>query len=71
MRTKTKRKKTKAASYNAVVASVAKEMAQPRVAESAQAAEEQRKKRRGKPARAAKAHVERYGTGTPAAEGTP
>ena len=36
MRNKTKGKKTRAASYKAVVASVTKEMAQPRVAESAQ-----------------------------------
>jgi hypothetical protein len=68
---KTKGKKTKAASYKAVVASVTKEMARPRVAESAQVAEEKRsRKSRGKPARqragrAAKPHVEEYGTGTP------
>jgi hypothetical protein len=68
---KTKAKKTRAASYKAVVASVTKEMARPRVAESAQAATDaQSQKRRGKAARAAKAHIERYGTGTPTAEGT-
>jgi hypothetical protein len=76
MRKKTKGKKTRAASYKAVVASVTKEMALPRVAESAQvAAEEQSRKRRGKAARlhagrAAKPHVEKYGTGTPI-ENTP
>jgi hypothetical protein len=74
MRNKTSGKKTRAASYRAVVASVRKEMAQPRVAESAQVAvEEQNKKRRGKLAsqhagRAAKPHVEEYGTGTPVEE---
>jgi len=71
MRKKTKRKKTKTASYKLVVASVTKEMAQPRVAESAQVAADKRsKKRRGNPARPAKAHVEQYGTGTPTVEGT-
>jgi hypothetical protein len=71
MRNKTNGKKTRAASYRAVVASVTKEMAQPRVAESAQvAAEEQRRKRLGKLARqragrAAKPRVEEYGAGIP------
>jgi hypothetical protein len=74
MRKKTKGKKTRPASYKAVVASITKEMAQPRFAESAQvAAEEQSKKRRGKLARqragrVAKPHVEEYGTGTPVEE---
>jgi hypothetical protein len=74
MRNKTKGKKTEAASYNAVVASVTKEMAQPRVAESAQlTADEQSKKGRGKPTshpggRSAKPHIEKYGTGTPMEE---
>jgi hypothetical protein len=74
MRNKTKGKKTQAASYKAVVASVTKEMAQPRVAESAQLiADEQSKKRHGKPAshhagRTAKPHIEEYGTGTPVEE---
>jgi hypothetical protein len=75
MRNKAKGKKAKAASYKAIMASVRKEMAQPRVAESAQVASlEQGKKKLGKPpshhaARAAKAHSEQYGTGTPV-EGT-
>ena len=47
-KSKTKGKRTQAASYKAVVASVTKEMAQPRVAESAQlTAAERRKKKRG------------------------
>jgi hypothetical protein len=76
MPNKTKGKKAEAASYKAIMASVTKEMAQPRVAESAQlAADEQKKKRFGKPAnhhagRAAKAHIEQYGTGTPTVEET-
>lgn len=77
MRNKTKGKKTEAASYQATMASVSKEMAQPRVAESAlRAADEQSKKSRGKPTshhaeRAAKPHIEHYGTGTPAVEKSP
>lgn len=74
MRNKKKGKKAEAASNKAIMASVTKEMAQPRVAESAQvAADEQTKKRRGKPAsrhagRAAKTHIEQYGSGTPIVE---
>jgi hypothetical protein len=75
MRNKAKGKKAKTASYKAIMASVTKEMAQPRAAESVQkAADEQSKKKLGKlvnhqAARAAKAHIEQYGTGTPV-EGT-
>ena len=48
MRNKTKGKKAEAARYRAIMASVTKEMAQPRVAESAQvAAAEQSKQKRG------------------------
>jgi len=71
---KTEGKKAEAASYQAIMASVTKEMAQPRVAESAQVTVDARnKKRPGKPAnhragRAAKPHIEQYGTGTPIAE---
>jgi hypothetical protein len=74
MRNKTKGKKTEAASYKAVVASVRREMAQPRVVESAQlTADEQSKKRQEKPTshhagKMAKPHVEEYGTGTPVEE---
>ena len=74
MRNKTKGKTTQAASYKAVMASVTKEMAQPRVAESAQlTADEQSKKRHGKPAshhagKAPKPRIEEYGTGTPTEE---
>ena len=71
MRNKTKSKKSEPASDSAVLASVTKEMAQPRVAESAQLiTDEQNKRRRGKPAsrhagKVAKPHIEKYGTGTP------
>jgi hypothetical protein len=74
MRKKTKVKKAEEASYKAIVASVTKEMAQPRVAESAQlAADEQSKKSYGKTpshhaGKAAKPHIEEYGTGTPVEE---
>jgi hypothetical protein len=74
MRNKTKGNKTQAASYKAVVASVTKEMAQPRVAGSAQlTADERSKKKRGEPTshhtgKAAKPHIEEYGTGTPTEE---
>jgi len=62
------------ASCKAVVAGVKEEMAQPRIAKSARAnADEQSKKSHGKPTsphagRTAKAHIEQYGTGTPAVE---
>jgi hypothetical protein len=50
MRNKTKGRKTEASSYDAVVAGVTKEMAQPRVAGAAQlTVGEQSKKRCGKP----------------------
>ena len=74
MRKNTKGKKTRAASYKSVVASVTREMAQPRVAESAQlTAEERSKKKRGertshRAGKAPKPHIEEYGTGTPAEE---
>ena len=71
MRHKNEGKKTRAASYKAIMASVTKEMAKPRVAGSAlRTADQQSKKRHGKPTRdhvrgTAKTHVEQYGTGTP------
>jgi hypothetical protein len=71
MRDKTNSKKTEAAAHKVVVASVTKEMAQPRVAQSASlTADQQTKKRRGKSTshhteRAAKRRIEQYGTGTP------
>ena len=74
MRNKKKGKKAKVASNRAIITSITEEMAQPRVAESAQvAADEQSKKRRGKPTshhagRAAKTHIEQYGSGTPTVE---
>jgi hypothetical protein len=74
MRHKNKGKKAKAASNNAIIASVVKEMAKPRIAESAShVADEQSEKRRGAPTRhqargTAKTHIERYGTGTPTVE---
>lgn len=74
MRNKTKGKKAEAASYKAIMASVTKEMAQPRVAESAQvAADEQSKKRRGKPTglhsgREAETHIDKCGSGAPTVE---
>lgn len=79
MRKNTKGKKTngkiaRTASYKAVVASVTKEMAQPRVAESAQLTpdEPSKKKRRERtsdhPGKAPKPHIEEYGTGTPTQE---
>jgi hypothetical protein len=74
VRSKTKDKRTGTASYKAVVASLTKEMAQPRVAESARLTTyEQSKKRREKPTshharKTAKPHVEEYGTGTPVEE---
>ena len=77
MRNKKKGKKAKVASNRAIITSITEEMAQPRVAESAQvAADEQSKKRRRKPTshhpgRAAKTHIEQYGTGTPAVKKGP
>ena len=74
MRHKNKGKKVKAASNSAIMASVVKEMAKPRVAESAlQVADEQSEKRRREPTRyqargTAKSHTEQYGTGTPPVE---
>ena len=74
VRNKTKGKRTQAASYKAVVASVTKEMAQPRVAGSAQlTADERSKKKRGgrlshHAGKAPKPHLEEYGTGTPTGE---
>ena len=70
----TKDRKAKIKSNKALLASVIEEMAQPRVAESAQLiADEQSKKRHGKPTshhagRTAKPHIEEYGTGTPVEE---
>ena len=70
----TKDRKAKIKSNKALLASVIEEMAQPRVAESAQLiADEQSKKRHGQPAghhagRTAKPHIEEYGTGTPIEE---
>jgi hypothetical protein len=74
MRKKKKGKKAETASSKAIMASVTKEMAQPRVAESAQVAADGRsKKRRGKPpsrraGRTAKTRIEQYGSGTPTVE---
>jgi hypothetical protein len=77
MQSKKNIKKSRYASDKAIAASVTKEMARPRVTQSVQAetdAEERVKARRGKLAgprpevvsgRAAKAHIEQYGTGTP------
>ena len=73
MRTAERNKKPGEASYKAVIASVTEEMAQARTAKSARAdADEQDKKSRGhkttmqRSGRAAKRHIEQYGTGTPA-----
>jgi hypothetical protein len=74
MPSNTKDRKAKITSNKVLLASVIEEMAQPRVAESAQLiADEQSKKRHGKPAshhagRTAKPHIEEYGTGTPVEE---
>ena len=71
MRSEKKDKKSREASYKAVVASVTEEMAQPRIAKSARAdADEQSRESHGKPTTqhaggAAKPHIEQYGTGTP------
>jgi hypothetical protein len=71
-----KDRKAKIASNKVLLASVIEEMAQPRVAESAQLiADEQSKKRHGKPTshhagRTARPHIEEYGTGTPIEETT-
>jgi hypothetical protein len=77
MRSEKKDQKTREASYKAVVARVTEEMAQPRIAKSARAdADEKSKESHGRPTsrrpgRAAKPHIERYGTGTPAIEKKP
>jgi hypothetical protein len=74
MRYKNKVKKVKAVSNKAIMASVVKEMAKPRVAESAlQVPDERSEKRHGEPVRhhargTAKTHIEQYGTGTPTVE---
>jgi hypothetical protein len=74
MRSDEKNKKTGEESYKAVVASVTEEMAQARTAKSARVgADELIKKSHGKPAtqrsgRAAKRHLEQYGTGPPAVQ---
>lgn len=74
MRNKTKGKTPEAVPYKTIMASVTKEMAQPRVAESARvAADEQSKHKRGKPTshhagRAAKTHIDKYGSVTPTVE---
>jgi hypothetical protein len=74
MPSNTKDRKAKITSNKVLLASVIEEMAQPRVAESAQLiAHEQSKKKHGKPAshhagRTAKPHLEEYGTGTPVEE---
>ena len=77
MHSKKKDKKAKEASDKTVVASVTDEIAQSCVPKSAQVvAEEQSKKRHGQPTtqrsgRAAKPHIEQYGTGTPAVKKGP
>jgi hypothetical protein len=69
-----KDRKAKITSNKVLLASVIEEMAQPRVAESAQlTADQQSKKTHGKPTslhagRTAKPHIEEYGTGTPVEE---
>jgi hypothetical protein len=74
MRNKKRDKKAREVSDRAVVASLTEEMTQSRIAKSAQAdADEQSKERHGKlttqrSGRAAKPHIEQYGTGTPAVE---
>jgi hypothetical protein len=66
-----KDKKPKETSIGVTIESSAEELAQPRMAESAQVeADEQEGKRNGKPTRrrtqvAAEHHIEQYGTGTP------
>jgi hypothetical protein len=72
-----KNKKARIASDKAVVASLAEEMTQSRIVKSARPdADEQSKERHVKPTtqrsgRAAKPHIEQYGTGTPAVKKGP